>query len=69
MTPDQAAAYVFAQAACALAEIEAMKAANIERETRGHSPAFGEDAFLGICDRYCINHNAVLQLYQEASER
>lgn len=32
-------------AAQLMAEIEAMKAANVERERQGQSPAYGEDAF------------------------
>ncbi len=45
MTPEQKAAYVFAQSVAAMAEIEAMKAANQMREMNGHTIAYGEEAF------------------------
>lgn len=66
MTPEQAAAYVTAQAACAVAEIAAMQRANAHLPD-GCFPQFGEDDFRAVINRYCISHNAVLQLFQDMS--
>lgn len=63
MTPEQQAAYVFAQSAAAIAEIEAMKAANEARAASGDSPAYGEDAFRDLIDKYGLHHNAVIGLF------
>jgi len=64
MTPEQTAAYVHAQAACAMAELFSMLAANTERQRQGLSPTYDEEAFIALQDRYCIGHNAVLGLFQ-----
>ena len=63
MTPEQQAAYVIAMAACAMAEIAAMQAANQERTARGESLAFNESAFRGIITSNRIHHNAVLGVF------
>ena len=63
MTPEQKAAYVFAQSVSAMAEIEGMKALNTERDQRGHTLAYDEAAFLEIPNKYGIHHNAVLTLF------
>jgi hypothetical protein len=63
MTPEQKAAYVISQAACALAELEAMKAANWMRERRGEVIAYSEEAFMDLDKKYCIGHNAVIGLF------
>jgi hypothetical protein len=68
MTPEQAAAYVHAQSVAALAEIEAMKAANQHREMQGYTQAYGEEAFLEVVDKYRIGHNAVVETFNEANE-
>lgn len=62
MTPEQAAAFIHAQAVAALSEIEAMKAANYTREQQGHTHAYGEDAFRQIQSDYVITHNSVLDV-------
>lgn len=67
MTPEQAAAFVTAQAACANAEVAAMTAANAERIRRGESAAYTDGNFMDVIDRYTIGHNAVLQLFQDVS--
>ena len=69
MSPEQAAAYVIAQATCANAEIAAMQANNIASERRGeryapHAPA----EFLAVPDKYCISHNAVLALFSDSAQ-
>ena len=63
MTEEQKAAYVYAQAVSALSEIEAMKAANMIRESQGKALAYGEEAFADIPNRYGIHHNATISLF------
>lgn len=72
MTPEQAAAFVIAQAVSALAELEAMKQANAEwahvRDANLPSGApYNETDFRTLDRRYCIGHNAVLQCFQDAN--
>lgn len=63
MTPEQKAAYVQAQAVAALATIEGMKAANVERLNQGYALAYDEASFDGVAENYCISHNAVIGLF------
>lgn len=63
MTPEQRAAYVFAQSVCAMAEIEGMKASNTERESKGYTIAYDEDAFVRVIEKYGIHANATLNLF------
>ena len=65
MTPEQSAAYVNAQAACALAEMCSMEVANVERQMKGHMIAYDEKAFMDLQNKYCIGHNAVLEMFQQ----
>lgn len=60
MYPEQRAAFINSQTACMLVELEAMRAANRERESNGFSPAYGEDEFLALITRYGLHHNAVV---------
>jgi hypothetical protein len=64
MTPEQAAAFVISQSACALAEIAAMQARNARYTgtDKYHEPK----DFESVIDRYGIGHNAVLQIFQDA---
>lgn len=63
MTPEQKAAYVIAQAACAMAEIAAMQARNarFSGPDKYHEPK----DFDAVIEKYCIGHNAVIGLFQE----
>lgn len=63
MTNEQKAAFINSQVACAMADIEAMKAENQHREMQGKSQAYGAEDFFAIPDRYGISHNAVLQFF------
>ena len=65
MTPEQSAAFVFANGVAAMAEIEAMKAENRQREI---GEAYGREDFLAVIDQYGIHHNAVLSTFQEARD-
>ena len=63
MTDAQKAAKVFAQAVAALAEIEAMRVANHEREANGEAYAYDEAAFREVPERYGIDHNAIMATF------
>lgn len=65
MTPEQKAAYIVAQSVLAYAEIEAMKAANLERQLAGQSLAFSESDFNSIQHKYPIGHNAVVSFFRD----
>jgi hypothetical protein len=63
MTPEQKAAYVFAQAVAAHIESLAMIAANTERESQGMALAYDETAFAGLIDRYGLGHNNIVSFF------
>jgi hypothetical protein len=67
MTPEQKAAFIIAQAACASAEIAAMQAANQHRLSLGLAIAYDEAAFLLVADRYQLGHNTVISFFMERS--
>ena len=55
------AAYLNAEVACALIELESMKVDNMERENAGLSYAYGEQAFMDLRERlrqarYCAKN-------------
>lgn len=60
MTDEMKVAFIMAQVVCAMAAIEAMKAANIERMGRGEALAYNELAFRNIENEYFIGHNTVI---------
>lgn len=60
MTPEQEAAYVNAQAACALIDMQGMVAENAAREHIGLSPIYRMEEFNALITRYGIHHNAVM---------
>lgn len=67
MNPEQAAAYISAMAACAAAEIAAMKEANtVSRENRA-APVYTPNDFFEIANKYGIHHNAVMSTFQAAN--
>jgi hypothetical protein len=63
MTPEQQAAYIIAQAACAMARIAAMAAENQMRAHFGQTPAYGEAAFEAIPNELGIHHNDVINMF------
>lgn len=60
MTPEEKAAYINAQAACALIEAMGMQAENKQREVEDKSPAFTHEAFMSLQTSYGIDHNSSL---------
>jgi len=65
MTPEQATAYIHAQATAAAIEMEAMKVENLARVQNGHSPYYGEAEFRALIDNYGLHHNSVLTIFQQ----
>lgn len=63
MNKEQAIVYVHSQIVCAQAEIEAMKAANMERERKGLALAYPEEAFAAIEGKYGLSDNAVISFF------
>jgi len=53
--------FLQSQCICATAEIEAMKAANEYRISRGEQIAYDEEAFLGIPEKYGLHHNSAIK--------
>lgn len=67
MTPEQAAAFVNAQTACALAEIEGMRAANAIAVLNEKPMPYGYNEFSAVPSRFGIEHNTVLQLFEDVN--
>lgn len=65
MTPEQSAAYVNAQAACANAEIAGMQAMDRAWAAQGHGTHNDLD-YKAVIEKYCISHNAVLTIFEGA---
>jgi hypothetical protein len=63
MTPEQKAAYVIAQAACAAARIAGMQALNQERQSNGYSLAYSEAAFEAVPTEFGLHHNDVCKFF------
>lgn len=64
MNPEQKAAFVIAQAACANAEIAGMQAMDRAWAAQGHT-TYNDLDYKAVIEKYCIGHNAVLTLFQE----
>lgn len=64
MTPEQAAAFVIAQAACAMTEVAAMLAEDRLAAIQGHNCHLGNE-YRAVIEQYTVGHNAVLQLFQD----
>jgi hypothetical protein len=64
MTPEQQAAYVIAMAACAMAEVAAMQAANQQCAHRGEAVTYDEQHFRDVITNNSIHHNAVLEMFR-----
>jgi hypothetical protein len=68
MTPEQIAAYVQSQVACASIEVEAMKAENRLFEEQGYAQVYNEAAFRAIPDQFGIGHNSVVSMFNASNE-
>lgn len=66
MTPEQAAAFVIAQAACAQVRCFAMQTQNF-MDARTNKPLTWQPKdFDDLLNRFYINHNAVLHIFQDS---
>jgi hypothetical protein len=62
MTPEEKVAYINSQVACATIEMQAMLAENRDRESKGYTQAYGEDAFMNLMVEYSISGEAVVKM-------
>lgn len=60
MNTDQRIVFIRSQTVCAMAEIEGMKADNIDRQSRGESLAYYGDDFNRIPGTYGLEHDQVI---------
>lgn len=60
MTSEQKAAFINAQAACAIIQAMGMLASNQQRAALGDSPAYGEQHFDGLIQSYGLHENSVI---------
>lgn len=65
MTPEQKAAFVNAQVACAMAEIAAMQAHDRWQRAVGTDQFYTEEAYSAVPDKFGIGHNAVITFFQD----
>ncbi len=65
MTPEQKAAYVFAQSTAAMIELQSMLRANADRERDDLAPAYSADMIYEVIDNYGLGHNDVMGLFNE----
>ena len=66
MTAEQKTAFIQAQTARMLVQMEMMKAANVQRQDMGHGIAYGEDSFDALLDQYeCLSNNALITFFNE----
>lgn len=66
MTRSETVAYIQAQTAAALIELQAMIVANREREMQNKALAYDETAFLELGERFVIHHNDVIGMFNQA---
>jgi len=64
-TPEQRAAYINAQVACAMIEAMGMQAENMHRENASGYVPYGEEAFDALIAKYGIDHNSVIGYLRE----
>lgn len=63
MTNEQKAAYINAQVASMLVEMEAMKVENVLRSIKGFVPKYDGGDFLALPEKYGVHHNAIIGLF------
>jgi hypothetical protein len=66
MTPEQSAAFINSQTACALIEMQGMVAMNVtaSKNHRGYShfvPPYSQSNFLELIDKYGLGYNTVVE--------
>jgi hypothetical protein len=63
-TPEEAAAYIQSQSACALIKAMGYQAENKACSLRNEYPKYGLDNFERLLDEHGIHHNTVMEIYQ-----
>jgi len=61
MNPEARVAYIHSQTICAMAEIEGMKADNLQKQIRGEYPIYGKEDFENVPARFGVHHNQVIE--------
>ena len=64
-TPEQRAAYINAQVACAMIEAMGMQAQNDYRKHIGEAPEYKLEDFENLLEQYVVNHNSVISYLRE----
>ena len=64
MTPEQQAAFIIAQSACAFGTIAGMQAQNEIDKAAGRAPTHAPSDFEDVALRYGIHHNAVVGFFR-----
>lgn len=68
MTPEQKVAFIQAQTALMLVELEGMKAANAPYISRGEHPIYGEGHFQELSAKYAhLDHNLLVTFFNEGA--
>ena len=67
MTPEQAAAYVYAQAVAAQAEIFAMRSHDEWELARGGNGIYTEASYQQVIEKYGLHHNALHTTFADAN--
>lgn len=57
-------AIVVSQAVAALAEIEAMKAANAMAADLGHTIPYGQESFMDVVGEYGLEYNMIIGMFR-----
>jgi len=65
MTLEAKIAYINAQTAAMLAELEGMKALNVERTRNDFALAYGEKEFMDLPARFGLTHNQVIEYLRD----
>jgi len=58
-------AFIQSQCVCAMAEIEGMKAENMQRQVLGQSMAYTDADFVKVISSYYIGHNDVISYLRD----
>lgn len=65
MRPEQKAAFIMAQAACAFAKVASMQAVNLAQTAAGEPPPYRADDFDAVFGEFLITNQQVVKFFQE----
>lgn len=63
MTPEQKAAFIMAQSACAMAKIGGMQASNMAAQAANEPLMYGPDDFDKVFEEFLIERRAVMGIF------